>query len=118
MQPLSPMLMDTLPSGYDNPVFNGDPTIKVCFGADCSPAEFDNTMLWIPGSIPPGDSVSITITVDVLPTGEYTNIAWAYADNSNITSDTFPGDLLTEDLPPTVTCPANITIQCDESTLT
>jgi hypothetical protein len=110
------IMRDTFPSGYANPEYNG-PQIKICIGAACDPPAAPNYVEWVPYSVPPGDTAELILTVDVLPTGNYTNTAWVTADNADPDNDTFQGNLLTEDLPPTITCPSAVTISCITSTL-
>ncbi|MFZ1678536.1 MAG: SdrD B-like domain-containing protein [Saprospiraceae bacterium] len=116
----SVFVQDTFPAGYSNITYTG-PQIKYCSGAGCIPNVPTNTFIWVPFSVDPGDTATLILTVDVTPgnysTGPYTNIAWVFAENADTASDTFPGNLLTVDAPPTIMCPVNVTIQCSASTL-
>ena len=70
---------DTFPSGYTNIVYNGTPFIKLCIEEGCWPQGYlapDNAFRWTTNSIPPGESDTLILSVDVLPSGIYTNIAW------------------------------------------
>jgi hypothetical protein len=110
---------DTFPSGYTNIVYNG-PQIKLCIGMQCWPQGYqapDNAFRWTTNSLPPGESDTLILSVNVLPTGNYTNIAWAQGSNTDLVSDTITGDNITDNLDPTITCPPNVTIACSASTL-
>ena len=110
------IVTDTFPNGYANPTYDG-PFIKLCIGAACDPPMAPNGFSWVPFSVPPGDTVELILTVDVLPNGTFDNTATVTADNADGDSDTFDGDLLTYDQPPTITCPSAVTISCITSTL-
>ncbi|HJW28846.1 MAG TPA: hypothetical protein VJ508_06290, partial [Saprospiraceae bacterium] len=107
-------LTDTFPAGYDNPTYSG-PMIKICFEGACDPVQPNNAFIWIPFSVPPLDTAELILTVDVL-SGNHVNTSWVTADNANSVHATFNG-VLTQDQPPTITCPANVTIGCGVSTL-
>ncbi len=116
----SVFVQDTFPAGYTSITYTG-PQIKYCSGSGCIPAVPTNTFIWVPFSVDPGDTATLILSVGVTPgnyaTGPYTNIGWVFAENADAASDTFPGNLLTEDSPPTIVCPVNVTIQCSASTL-
>ena len=110
------ILRDIFPTGYADPTYNG-PQIKICIGADCDPPADPNYFEWVLEPIPPGDTADLILTVDVLPNGDYVNTAWTTGENiADTVFDTFNG-VLTEDAPPTISCPPMITIQCTASTL-
>ncbi len=110
------VLRDTFPTGYADPTYNG-PQIKLCIGADCDPPADPNYFEWVPEPLPPGDTADLILTVDVLPNGNYVNTGWTTGENiANTVFDTFNG-MLTEDAPPTITCPPMITVECTASTL-
>ena len=109
---------DTFPSGYTNITYNGPPGFKLCpFLNPCIPAQPPNAFVWLVFPIPPQGSDTLILSATVLPTGNYTNIAWAQTDNAETVSDTFPGDMITENQPPVITCPSDVTIECTASTL-
>ncbi len=108
-------LIDTLQSGYTNPTYLG-PNVKFCVGSDCSPPYPPNVFQWGPFNIPPLDTAELVVVFDVLPTGIYTNKAWAGGSNTNYTFGYFPGPI-TYNLVPTITCPPNVTVQCGQSTM-
>ena len=113
-------VIDTFPSGYTNIVYNGPPNIKLCIGSACAnqgQPQPDNAFIWSKNSLPPGGSDTLILSVDVLPTGDHTNIGWAQGSNTNLVSDTVSGDLISDDLPPVVTCPADVTVECSDNTL-
>jgi hypothetical protein len=115
-------LFDTFPSGYTNIVYNGNPFIKLCIGAQCANQNQpmpDNGFIWSKNSLAPGASDTLILTVTVLDTGNYTNFAWATAFNvgGGFVYDSVTGDSLNDDLSPLITCPDNISIECSESTL-
>ena len=110
------ILRDTFPTGYADPTYNG-PQIKICIGADCDPPADPNYFEWVLEPIPPGDTADLILTVDVLPNGNYVNTGWTTGENiANTVFDTFNG-MLTQDAPPTITCPPMITVACTASTL-
>ncbi len=113
---------DTFPSGYENITYNGnEPFIKLCIGAGCEPYGYvnhpPNAFIWTTNSVPPGGSDTLILSADLLPTGNYTNVAWALGSNTSRVSDTITSPNFVDDLPPLITCPANVTIDCSESTL-
>ncbi len=110
------IVTDTFPNGYANIVYTG-PQIKFCVGTDCDPDLAPNGFQWVPFSVPPGDTVTLILTVDYLAAGIHDNTAHVTADNADGASSTFLGNTLTLNLPPAITCPANVTIACSASTL-
>jgi hypothetical protein len=108
------IMKDTFPSGYANPTYSGP--LDVCIGAGCNPPQTSNYVEWDAFAIEPGDTATLFITVDVLGTGSYVNTGWTTADNAFTIFDTFNG-VFPDDLPPTVSCPPMITIECTASTL-
>ncbi len=113
-------VIDTFPTGYNNIVYNGPPGIKLCIGAACAAQgqpQPDNAFIWTTNSLPPGESDTLILSVNVLPTGNYMNIAWAQGNNTALTSDTITGDTMNDDLSPLITCPPNISIECSDSSL-
>jgi len=109
------VMKDTFPSGYANPIYTGPP-IDICIGAACVPPESANYVKWTPFAIEPGDTATLLLTVDVLSTGSKINTGWTTADNAFTIFDTFNG-VFADDLPPTISCPPMITIECTASTL-
>lgn len=108
------VMKDTFPSGYANPVYSGP--LDVCIGAGCNPPQTSNYVEWDAFAIEPGDTATLFITVDVLATGNYVNTGWTTADNAFTIFDTFNG-VFADDLPPTISCPPMVTIECTASTL-
>ncbi len=112
------VVSDTFPSGYTNLMFYGTAADKVCpFIFPCPSGTPSNAIIWYAQPVPPLSSDTIYITATVLPSGNYTNTAWAVTENAATVSDTFPGSQIVYDMPPTITCPANVTISCSASTL-
>ena len=108
------IMKDTFPDGYANPVYSGP--LDVCIGGGCNPPQTANYVEWDAFAIEPGDTATLLITVDVLATGNYVNTGWTTADNAFTIFDTFNG-IFADDLPPTVSCPPMVTIECTASTL-
>ncbi len=108
------IMKDTFPDGYANPVYSGP--LDVCIGGGCNPPQTANYVEWNAFAIEPGDTATLLITVDVLATGDYVNTGWTTADNAFTIFDTFNG-VFADDLPPTISCPPMVTIECTASTL-
>jgi uncharacterized repeat protein (TIGR01451 family) len=110
---------DTLPSGYVMlNYWSNDVSNKVCpFNFSCSPPLGANAFQWVAQPIPPLSSDTIWISATVLPNGNYTNYFHAHADNSDYAADTLPASAIVQNVGPSITCPANITVACGSSTI-
>lgn len=114
-------IFDTLATGYGIPFYGLEyGNKKFCVGAGCNPQgqpQPPKGFIWSINAIPPLGRDSILVTAPVNPSGNYTNIVWARGFNVSLTSDTLLNPVILDDEPPVITCPATITIECDESTL-
>ncbi|MDQ3015617.1 MAG: VWA domain-containing protein, partial [Bacteroidota bacterium] len=110
-------LNDTFPNGYTNINYTG-PGIKICpWVTPCPPPLFPNAFSYQMPPIPPGQSITLLLTATVLMSGEHENVAWVFGENIGTVSDTFPGNNISDNLPPTIMCPPAITIACSSSIL-
>lgn len=113
-------VIDTFPTGYSNPIYTGTEPVKICYGPACESQgqpQPENAFIWTTTSLPPGASDTLILSVNVLPGGNHTNIGWAQGSNTGLVSDTVEGTTLNDDLPPIISCPANLTIECSENSL-
>ena len=117
---------DEFPSGYTNITYNiipGHPQ-KVKINDQCldfpdvgDPAHL-NGFRWVVNSIPPGGYDTLLISATVLGVGVYDNYATALGNNTNLATDSIINPVfVVDDIPPTIACPPNVSINCSESTL-
>lgn len=110
------ILTDTFPDGYTNLSYSGPGGLKLCpFIIPC--AMPPNGIWWGIPFVPPGDSVVLLINAEIVPGGNHVNVVWIKPENADITSDTFPGTNLTDNLPPQIECPPDVSVSCMSSTL-
>lgn len=115
---------DEFPTGYTNPQYYGSPFDKVKTQSatldfpELGYPELPNGFRWAINSVPPGGSDTIEISVNVLASGDYNNYATAQGNNTELAQDSVINPVfIVDDIPPVITCPNNVTIDCTESTL-
>ncbi len=73
-----------------------------------------NTYTWNLGDIPNEGSSVVTVTVTANATGDYSNTASAVADNAIKASDEILANDVNVQSPPVITCPSELTLDCNE----
>ena len=112
----SVVVKDTFPAGFASVMHSGPET--VCIGNACAPMQPANTFCWTVGDLPPLTSDTLQITVTALTSGSKINTAWATSSTADTVSSTYDASgITTDNTNPVITCPANITVQCTQSTL-